>query len=159
MKYALLRPLTLIVFPIVLSGSMVKQNADPDHGLQNLLSAYPDFIARITANSIVFKDGSIMKYDDGIENKPWEQLLSAPSLKDQFRFDYVKGPPAHVPGKNEDPGRIRNEAFFKKMYGNTESEVKKELVEITWLPRTAPQKLWITKVNKVNEKLVAISNE
>ncbi|MDQ6763165.1 MAG: M15 family metallopeptidase [Bacteroidota bacterium] len=128
-------------------------------GEKMLLSAYPDFIADIKGNVVVFKDGTSMKYDDSITNKDWDQLLNSPSIKDQFTIPYVKGPMKFHPKKNEDPGRIRNEDFFKKMYGKTEKAVKKNLVEIAWLPNTLHQKVEITSVNKVNEKLSAISAE
>jgi len=130
----------------------------PD-GITKLINSYPDFITGASYNKIIFKDKSTMTYDDGIKNKSLEQLINSPSLKDQFTFSYNKGPLEHPPGKGEDPGRIRNEDFFKKIYGYTEEEVKKNLVEIDWLPHTALQKIKITRINKVNEKLIAISNE
>ena len=100
-----------------------------------------------------------MKYDDSISNKSWVQLLSSPSIKDQFTFPYIKGPMKFHPEKNDDPGRIRNEAFFKKMYGNSEEEVKKNLVEIAWLLNTLHQTITITRIIKVNDNLSAISDE
>jgi len=129
------------------------------NGMKLLMAAYPEWIAGIGKNEIVFNDKSTLPYDDGKRNKSWDDLLNKPSLRDQFYFGYKRGTPLHPPAKNEDPGRIRNEAFFKKMYGNTEEEVKKNLVEIAWLPNTANQKVRITKINKVNEKLIAVSNE
>ncbi len=60
-----------------------------------------------------------------------------------------------------DPGRIRYEPFFKKMYGKTEAEVASKCVTIYWMPLYFGQKypLQVSTVNGVNEKLIQISNQ
>ncbi len=46
------------------------------------------------------------------------------------------------------------------MYGDCrKGEVAKNLTEIVWLPKKAPQRLKVTKVNGVADKLAAISAE
>ena len=71
---------------------------------------------------------------------------------------YPVGPDSYQePAVNFDPGRIRNEAFFLKMYGGSAAEVRKNLRTITWLPNLAPQKLAVTTVNGVDKKLEAVS--
>ena len=58
-----------------------------------------------------------MNYDDGIENKTFDEILNNPSLKNQMSIKYMKidENPNYVPLKNEDAGRIRYELFFKKI--------------------------------------------
>jgi hypothetical protein len=60
----------------------------------------------------------------------------------------------------EDPGRIRNKAFFDKMYGDCKSgDVAPELVPVVWLPKTWGHLVRITSVNGVDRHLAAISRE
>ena len=126
-------------------------------GISRLIKAYPDYIVGGASNEVRWKDGSVMAYDDGLRNKTFEELLNKPDLEDGFRFAYDSK--ALVPGENHDPGRIRYEPFFLKMYGSTKEEVEANLVEVAWLPRTVNQKVLVTKVNGVNEKVKMISEE
>ena len=51
-----------------------------------------------------------------------------------FALPYRPGPPAAQPALNEDPGWIRFEPFFRKMYGDcTRGEVKRHLRAVRWL--------------------------
>lgn len=124
-----------------------------------LIKSYPDFIVGYANNYIILKDGSKIIWDDGIKNKTEQQLLAAPDLKDIFIFRYAKGPLHATPAKNFDPGRIRDEAFFEKMYGNTESHVRKNLTEIVWCPKLVNQKISVTKINGVDKQLKKVSDE
>ncbi len=126
---------------------------------QKLISAYPEVIAGYKNNHIIFKDGTPFVFDDGIANKSNEQLLIAPDIHDQFKYAYTKGKISEKINKNADPGRIRNEQFFKKMYGSTEAEVRKKLVEITWCPKLVNQKIKVTRINGIDKKLRLISDE
>jgi len=128
-------------------------------GLQKLLKAYPDFLVSADINTLVWKDGTRMPFDDGIKDKDFETLLNSPDLQDQLQMVYPKGRRYYIPEKNSDPGRIRYEPFFLKMYGSSPEAVRKNLVPISWLPGTVNQTLLITSINGVNEKLQAISEE
>lgn len=129
-------------------------------GIQKLMLAYPDFIVGGTADSVIWQDGTTMQYDDGVPTISFDSLLDYPTLKDHFAFDYPKGELVSPPAKNQDPGRIRFEPFFKKMYGETPAAVKSKLVAIQWLPSVADhQTLYITKINGVNQQLQQISAE
>jgi hypothetical protein len=87
-------------------------------------------------------------------------LASDPDIKDMFRFSYPRGAPATAPAWHFDPGRARNENFFRKIYGDcSKPEFSKTLTQITWLPGKTRQKLVVTTVNGVAEKLKAISSE
>lgn len=128
-------------------------------GAQKLMATYPDFVKGYENNYLILRDGSKLLYDDGNTNKTYSQLLNNPDIEDQFRFAYKKGAIPLSIEKNNDPGRIRNEAFFKKMYGATEAGVKKNLVEITWCPKLLNQKIKVTKVNGIDKQLHLISAE
>ncbi len=128
-------------------------------GVQKLMRAYPDFIVGGTADSIVWWDQTKMLYDDHNTAKSFDSLLNYPDLQDHFAFEYPLGELERPPAHNQDPGRIRYEPFFKKMYGETREEVRQNLVEIIWLPSTLKQKLLVTKINGVAQQLQKISEE
>ncbi len=133
---------------------------DIPSSLLKIAKAYPDFIDSVDCCNLYWKDGSTMKYDDGIENKDYETMLDNPSLKDQMSMVYPNGRDYIIPPpKNFDPGRIRNEDFFKKIYGSSESEVRSNLVEINWLPNSLNKKIMITSVNGVDKALQKVSDE
>ena len=102
-----------------------------------------------------------MNYDDGIENKIFDEMLNNPSLKNQMSIKYMKidENPNYVPLKNEDAGRIRYELFFKKMYGSNPKEIKKNLTKVIWLPKSSNKTLLVTTINDVHKKLQSISDE
>jgi hypothetical protein len=100
-----------------------------------------------------------MIWDDGIKNKSAKTLLENPDLKDMFNQKYPVGLLKQPPTANSDPGRIRNEPFFLKMYGATEKEVRKNLTEITWCPKLVGQKITVTKINGIDKKLMQVSKE
>ena len=56
-------------------------------------------------------------------------------------------------------GRARNEAFFFKMYGASAAEVQRKLVPVVWLPKHLNQRIMVTSVNGINQKLQAVSDE
>jgi hypothetical protein len=128
--------------------------------LQCLLKAYPEYIDSATANTLIWKDGTEMIFDDGIKEKDHQTLLNHPDLEDQLSMPYPLGQNYPIPlPKNFEPGRVRYEPFFLKMYGKSIKEIQEKLVPIIWLPRTVNKRLMITSVNNVNEKLQAVSNE
>jgi len=127
---------------------------------QRLVSAYPEYLQRVEGNDLVWRDGTRMPIDDGRPAKSFEQRLASPDIDDMFYAPYPPGRNGLPPGHLMDPGRMRNAALFTKMYGKCRTgEVARNLVEIAWLPKTAPQKLLVTRVNGVAAKLQAISQE
>ena len=100
-----------------------------------------------------------MLFDDGVV-KDVKSLLDAPDLEDQVcAMPYPTDAVFTAPKKNEDPGRVRFEAFFRKMYGNSEAEVKANLVEIKWLPKHLNLSLKVSKINGVAAQFSKISEE
>ena len=128
-------------------------------GLAALLKAYPEHLASADSNTLYWKDGTAMRYDDGLKGKNALDLLNNPDLEDQFLYPYPKGA-AYLPiPRPNDPGRIRYEPFFLKMYGDSKQAVQKNLRTIVWMPKVHNVSLQVTTVNGVDKKLEAISEE
>lgn len=122
------------------------------------VKAYPDQIVRISKNQMIWKDSTIMRFDDG-QKKTFAELLLNADLEDQLTQKYPRTPQTKSPALNDDPGRFRYEPFFRKMYGATEAEVRTNLVEIVWLPKTLKKKLLVSKINDVHKHFQAVSDE
>ena len=137
---------------------VAEDQQDIPDGLRKLLKAYPDFLDSADENHLYWKDGTVMVYDDGQE-KSFDELLDYADLQDQMEQEYVKGPDYEIPAKNFDPGRIRNEEFFRKMYGNSAGEVQSKMVTIPWMPGSTNSSVSITSVNGVDEQLKKVSQE
>ena len=106
--------------------------ADPT--VADLLAAYPEQFAAIEGNDLVWRDGTRMPISDGVADKDFDTLLDHPDIDDMFVIPYRPGPPAGEPALNEDPGRIRYEPLFTKMYGDCEKgEVAPHLRDVAWL--------------------------
>jgi D-alanyl-D-alanine carboxypeptidase-like protein len=128
--------------------------------MRALVAAYPDFLAGSDGNDLVWKDGTRMPFDDGKGAKEFEAMLGDPDLEDMFYAPYPLGRAGTAPAVNIDPGRVRFQPFYAKMYGDcTKGEVTRHLVDVIWLPSTSAQRLRVTRVNGVAERLQAISNE
>ncbi len=124
--------------------------------MERLIAAYPDFLLKAEGNFIIWKDGTKMIWDDGLK-KNASELESSPDLEDMFHYVYEKD--SSIFELNYDPGRIRNEAFFKKMYGESATQVKQNLATIEWLPSLSLIELQVTKINGVDQALTAVSAE
>lgn len=126
--------------------------------VKKLMRAYPQQIIDFNSNKIIFKDGSSIVYDDE-KRKSFQEILDNPDVEDQFEYRYVKGKANPRLTKNNDPGRIRNIAFFKKIYGSTKDEVEANLTEIVWCPQLVNQKIKVTTVNNIHKILIKLSRE
>ncbi len=127
--------------------------------LDRLVAAYPEFLASHDGTQLTWKDGTVMPFDDG-RQKTFEERLVEADLDDQFLLTYMPGPTLDDPLVNFDPGRIRSEGFFRKMYGDCKKgEVQKKLVSVPWLPKHGGKPIKVTPVNGVAEKLQRVSEE
>lgn len=127
--------------------------------IDDLLRAYPDTLAGFDGVNLIWRDGTRMPVDDGLPDKPLEQQLRGGSIIDQLRLRYPIGAPL-LPAPQQDPGRVRNRAFFDKMYGNCRSgEVAAALVPVVWLPASWGHVVRITSINGVDRRLAEISRE
>jgi hypothetical protein len=136
---------------------------EPGHNarlLDKLVTSYPDFLASHDENTLVWKDGTAMIFDDGKGEKDFETRLDHPDLEDEFFTPYPVGRTGIPPAVDIDPGRVRYEPFFAKMYGDCKKgEMTKKMVDVVWLPKHGGKKLKITGVNDVDKKLQAASDE
>jgi hypothetical protein len=127
--------------------------------LDRLVRAYPEALASHDDKQIVWRDGTTMPVDDGVANKPFDQLLRDASILDQLRLSYPRGN-APQPAVNDDPGRFRNEAFFNKMYGDCRAGgVQRSLVSIAWLPKSWGRAVQVTRLNGIADRLKQVSAE
>ncbi|MDR4306138.1 M15 family metallopeptidase [Chelatococcus sambhunathii] len=141
-----------------LGSALIASSAAAEDGVDRLLRAYPEHLERRDGNQLVWNDGTRMTIDDGVAGKSADELLETPDVDDMFAYVYPSAFPAAPP--QTDPGRIRNAAFFQKMYGDCAAgEVSKNLVSVDWLPRHKGGRVSITRVNGVDTKLAAVSAE
>jgi hypothetical protein len=135
------------------------QAIDPATAGQRLIAAYPQFLERTDGTTLVWRDGARQALVGNRPSMSWAERLDRGDLTDMFFDRYVRGGTG-TPANLSDPGRVRPRAFFDKMYGDcTRGEVSANLVDVVWLPRKAPQRLKMTRVNGVADKLAAISRE
>ncbi len=117
-----------------------------DQSLDRLVRAYPEALSGHDDRDIFWRDGTIMHADDGIGAKSFDELLRNASILDQLRLPYLTGA-SRPPQLNDDPGRFRNEAFFRKMYGDCHnSDFQKNLATIAWLPRSWGKEIRVTRI-------------
>ena len=67
--------------------------------------------------NLIWRDGTRMPVSDGRPDKSIEEQIRNGSILDQLRLAYPAGSPV-PPSPQQDPGRVRNKAFFDKMYGD-----------------------------------------
>lgn len=145
---------TFCMFVGVALFSVVTVNGQqkiPD-GAHILMKVYPDFVKDYRDGQLVLADGSLLQYDDGRE-KSFVQKLDDADPEDMFAFKYDRK--ASVPEYLQDAGRSRCERLFKKMYGSTEAQVRKNLVSVDWFG----EKVLFTKVNGATDSLRAVATE
>lgn len=139
------------------SGFCLCRKGDLPPELKNLISVYSNFLDSSDGTSIFWKDGTVMVYDDGYEEKSHEEMLDDPDIQDMLSQKYSKGENwESPPAENFEPGRIRFEPFFKKMYGSNSDMVRENLVEVKWVDGST---LMFNKVNGASDSLEKIISE
>jgi hypothetical protein len=127
--------------------------------IDELVRAYPEFLAGSDGHDLIWRDGTHMALGDALPIRSMQEQLRSGSILDQLRLPY----PARVPlwpAPQQDPGRVRNRAFFDKMYGDCRSgQVTPALVPVVWLPKTLGQVVRITSINGVDRRLAEVSRE
>ncbi len=124
---------------------------------KKLIRHYKECIAGYADNHILFKDGSKMLWDDGIKDKSFQELLDKPDIEDMFFDKYNRGKVKLPIRTNYDPGRIRNEPFFLKIYGSSDVVVKENLREIVWCPKLVGKTIKVSTLYGVDKKFEKIS--
>ena len=127
--------------------------------VNDLLRAYPDALTGFDGSNLIWRDGTRMPVGEARSDMSLEEQLRHGTILDQLRLPYPAGAPI-LPAPQQDPGRVRNKAFFDKMYGDCKTgEVTPKLVQVVWLPHTWGHVLDITSVNGVDRRLAEISQE
>jgi hypothetical protein len=154
-----MRPVAVAVLAMLTSLPAMSRAETANDMLDRLVHAYPEMLAGHDDKQIVWRDGTTMPVDDGIANKPFDQLLRNASILDQLRLPYPRGA-SQAPAVNDDPGRFRSESFFRKMYGDCRTGgVQRKLTSIVWLPKSWGRPVQVTSVNGIAERLKDVSAE
>jgi hypothetical protein len=130
---------------------------DPDlaERVRILLDSYPEVLSHAAGNQLHFSDGGPpLVIDDGRVKTHLDALAGA-DVEDMLRQIYPAGPCETRPKVDFDPGRIRVQAFFTRVYGASGREAASRLTEIDWFGTP----LQITKVFGVDEALVSVRDE
>ncbi|MEM8853489.1 MAG: M15 family metallopeptidase [Pseudomonadota bacterium] len=129
-----------------------------DKNKRALLDAYPG-VFRFEGNTIVFNSGERVVWDDGRRKSP-AQLLTEADVEDMFAYPYPKARAGEkAPPRLHDPGRVRSQAFFKALYGNSSKAVGREVRIINWVPRIGNARMTVTTKFGIDRKIEAISAE
>ena len=147
-------PLTVLCLVLALAGPARAQD------VQALVRVYPEAIAGIDGNTLVWTDGTRMPIDDGRGAKPFATLLSAPDIKDMFQMAYPAGRAGLAPAVDFDPGRVRNTALLDKLYGSClAGTVARGLVAVAWLPSRNGGKVMFQGAHGAADQLRGVSDD
>jgi len=150
----------VVLAAFLLCGFAMTAAAADGAALDALVQAYPEQLAGYDATYLIWRDGTRMPLSDGRPNKTFEEALRQASILDQLRLPYRAGIGGAALAPQTDPGRIRNRAFFDKMYGDCwQGEVSSQLVSVIWLPLSWGHSLRVTSVNGVAARLAEVSGE
>ncbi len=131
------------------------QRPTPAQAIQTLVGAYPDQLKASGPTGLSFANGTTIPIDRKRTPTSFDDRLANADLIDQLSIPYRKGCPVSEPTVNDDPGRLRDEAFFTAMYGRTAKQVSTRLRTVDWFGQPIP----MTSINGVNEKLEAVARE
>ena len=122
-----LRPIWTCVAAFLLLAFGPSTGRADDIGAR-LLRAYPQALAAVEGNQLIGRDGTRMALDDDIHGKDFKALLDRPDIEDQFAYRYSMGRDYPIPARNQDPGRIRNAAFFRNRHRHRRQHRKRRLL-------------------------------
>jgi len=138
-------------------------NADEssaNHMAAALAAAYPDFISADDHDQLRWRDGAALPWGGSRQFDGVPAHVRDATLREQFYYAYPLAPWNGSLLPNEDPGRLRNQDFFIKMYGDCRrGEVQRRLRTVTWLRNTAPQRLQVTTINGIDKAVENLSAE
>ena len=137
---------------IVAHDDSTEFNANIPIGVNILLSSYPEQIKEYHNGFLIMRDGTKILYDDGKE-KNFVQKLDEADPQDMFTMKYNRHAPH--PDYLEDAGRSRCEQLFKKMYGSSAAEVRRNLVNVSWFGHN----VLFTNINHAADSLRAVAKE
>ncbi len=137
-----------ILYLVMILGGMVYARCDTN--AKKLIHTYPQ-LKTCQNNTIIWKDGTRMVYDDG-KRETEEKILKRADIEDMFAHSYKK---ERYSNPRFDPGRYRNERFFRHMYGDSAAQVRKHLTTIDWFGH----KIRVTTVNGVDKHLLLVERD
>lgn len=139
---------TKLIWCVALISLNAQANA-LSNDLKHLADAYPDTIQHVSSSYIAWKDGTKMPVRGSF---PFLGRIAGLF----YQFDYSHGELA----LNSD-ARDRYEPILRKMYGDTPSKVKQNLVTVYWMPHVFGNNypLRVTTVNGVDKRLRRVSAE
>ncbi|MDP3546927.1 MAG: M15 family metallopeptidase [Phreatobacter sp.] len=144
--------LGVLAAPVLLARGAAA--AADETNLARLVTAYPDHLSGIDGADLVWRDGARMPTGADLPARPFETMLRDATLADQLRQPYAPGRPSGPPARDHSPGRLRNTAFFVKMYGDCRrGGAAGRQRSVTWMPQTKPQRVPMTTVNDVATRL------
>lgn len=118
-----------------------------------LVSAYPN-LKMVDSGRIQFPNGNIMNIGQ-ISQQPFLKVLNNPTIADQLAQRYQLE--FKVPNQYQDAGRIRNDAFFKHLYGANLQEVNQNIVSVFWKPSQSFVRF--NRLNGASEQLRKVGEE
>jgi hypothetical protein len=149
-----------ITLASLLFGTAGAETVAEQTGLDALVRAYPDQLAGYDSTDLIWRDGTRMRLSDGVPNKTLSEMLRHGSILDQISQRYPVGVNPAALVLQGDPGRVRNRAFFDKMYGDCwRGEVTPHLVPVIWLPRSRGRTVRVTSVNGVAARLAEVAEQ
>ena len=101
--------------------------------IEALRAAYPGEITDVGSTHLTMRDGSRIEIDDG-RQKTFEEMLTGADIEDMLAQVYpMDGCASDGSAPADfDPGRVRNEAFFRSVYGTSKRAVADHLVPAAW---------------------------
>jgi hypothetical protein len=114
----------------------LRQNEAVQTDLKALLTTYGPAIKGVESKApnkvyLIMQDGQKIVYDDG-GTKSFEEKLRQPDLQDMLSQMYKPGKPTSGIAPDHDPGRIRVQAFFNAVYGDTAGPVQANLMPVNF---------------------------
>lgn len=149
----LMRNKVCLVTTIAFFGLCASINAHAINLETCLKSAYPE-IKSVKNGTILFQNGVSMPVGQ-VSNKPFVQRLNHASVADQLSQTYPLS--FTIPKQYEDPGRLRNDDFFKALYGKSANEVRSNLVAVKWKP--SGKTIQFNKRNNAAAQLQKVGDE
>jgi len=158
--------LTLFVTDEGPSAAQTPPSPPPGDRRACFLAAYPGVVCATSDSAITLcptgrfaAPGARLAWDDGKGDKPFAELLAAPDLEDTVAMRYRPGRVFDIPPLNFEPGRIRNQAFFEAMYGDSQKAVAARTEKVEWMPRSGGKPVRVTSVNGVAAALRRVSDD
>ncbi len=144
LKQAILLTITMLSYSTVLASNNIALC---------LTKAYPE-IKSVQQGIITFNNQKTLAIGQ-VSNLPFSQRLNKASVADQLSQSYPLN--FSIPKQYQDAGRLRNDDFFKFMYGASLAEVNKNMVSVYWKP--ANSKVKFNRLNGASEQLQKVGNE